>query len=128
MPGIETAQMSKQEVKVGTVSDQADYRRVVRFTGAELASVTTRQGARSRDDRGQTYTLYAVPGGGGYRVHLREWSRWQGETDDYSLTAVLDLEQVQDQYPALANASGLGQIVDLDEDPGALDQDDDGEE
>ena len=127
MPGIETAQMSKQEVKVGTVSDQADYRRVVRFTGAELASVTTRQGARSRDDRGQTYTLYAVPGGG-YRVHLREWSRWQGETDDYSLSAVLNLDLLQRQYPALANAAGLIQIVDLDEDPGALDQDDDGEE
>lgn len=128
MPGIDTTQppaLTKQEVRVGTFSHTADYRRVVRFSGHELAAVTTYEGARSRDDRGQTYTLFEVRGG--YRVHECNWSRWQGETDDYILSPVVDLAAVQRDYPALANAAGLPAVVDLDEDPDALGAEDDSE-
>ena len=129
MPGISDAQpqvptMTKQEIRVGTVSNEADYRRIVRFNGAELAHIRTFAGARNRDDRGCDYTLYAVPGG--HRVHILEWSRWQGETNDSSLTAVIPLARVQGLYPALANEAGLPTVLDLDEDPAALDEDSEG--
>jgi len=105
----------------GTIQDT---RRTVRFLGAEVAS--TRQG----DTRGTTATLYETPKG--YRVHVENWSRWQGEaTHEYLACAhgegcpadeegrmcratVLPAAQVSDRYPALAGKAGIAEAVDLD--------------
>lgn len=100
-------------VKVGTADAQADYRRSKRFSGRELASVRTYEGARSRDDRGKDYTLYERPDGS-YLVHVFVWTRWQGESDDSELIPIATREELAEQFPAVANAAGIEVIEDLE--------------
>ena len=116
-------------VRVGTVTNSGDFRRSYRFRGRELVTVRTYQGAQGRDDRGKEYTLYAVRGG--YRVLVWDWSRWQGEADQYYLASrnpedsiamnlkgdVLSAQEVANLCPAIWNeAVAKGLVEDVPED------------
>jgi len=98
--GAETDGLETIVVRLGVAADDGDRRRSFRFRGRELAYVRTYEGARSRDDRGVDYTLYAVSGG--YRVLVAEWSRWQGEIDRYRFLG----RGAQETYEALENVKG----------------------
>lgn len=106
--------MEKIEVRVGTEGPSGNCCRTKRFTGEEVESARTNEGARSRDDRGHDMTLYRVPDNR-YRIHHVWWSRWQGESDEYSLSDPMTEAEVWEQFPALANAARLVEPVeDLD--------------
>jgi hypothetical protein len=84
--GAQEATEGRVEVEVGRYDAHGTFTgEVVRFRGEEVGSYTDYSAARSRDDRGITYTLYRCPPAGEatdeprYRVYVEEWSRWQGE-------------------------------------------------
>ena len=68
------------EVKVGTTNATGDYRRTYRFSGRQAAFTRNYDAARSKDDRGTDKTLYQI-NVDKYIVLIKEWSRWQGESD-----------------------------------------------
>jgi EXLDI family protein len=87
---------------------------MLRFTGDEVGSYTDH---RSRDDRGTTYTLYRTLDGR-YRVHVHEWTRWQGEDADAWLWPedgeTADEGDARQQFPELFAALGMPDVYDLD--------------
>lgn len=114
-----------QEVKIGTVNAQADYRRIYRFRGEEVASVRDYLSARNRDDRGTDKTLYRV-GDDKYLILIEDWSRWESEAGHSYLVKdeaedpedtrprVFSGREVAEQYPDLANQAELCFPIDLD--------------
>jgi len=93
-----------------------DETQEVEFVGELLATVERPGYHKDRvtDTRGTTQRLYTVEGGG-YVVHEKEWSRWQGEATVYALHRVT-LEELQggDWYQ-LARAAGLVGALSLDD-------------
>ncbi len=75
----------KVEVEVGRWTPDGTFTgETLRFTAEEVGSYTDRSLADSEDDRGITYTLYRTPDAR-YRVHVKEWTRWQGEDSSAAL-------------------------------------------
>lgn len=95
-----------------------DYTRPVEFTGEELARITDYGEGRSggiTDTRGVTYTLYKAEDGR-LLVHIEDWSRWQGEPNDYSLQEVQDADlQPGGEFERLGREAGFGRPLTLDE-------------
>ena len=75
----EDAKERQVEVKTGAwASDGTFLGEIVRFRGEEIGGHTDLTGEHSsRGDRATTYTLYRCPGG--YRVHIKEYSRQQDQ-------------------------------------------------
>lgn len=125
----EQKEFELQEVKIGTLSQDGDYRRVYRFRGAQVGFMRDHTSARSRDDRGTDKTLYQISEDR-YIVLIENWSQWQGEVntssfyrwedDEISIDTIEDVpmsilttEQVCKRFPDLANAAGLMQPIEL---------------
>lgn len=116
--------MDKIKVSVGSVVATSggitqDDTREVEFAGEELAS-RTEYGFSDRtggitDTRGVTETLYRT-GDDKLVVHVKDWSRWQGEPNTYSLHEVTEADlQVGGQFEALGARAGYGRPLTLDE-------------
>lgn len=113
------------EVKIGTCGPTADYRRIYRFTGRQIAFIRNYDGARSKDDRGTDKTLYQI-NQDKYLVLIEEWSRWEGESNYYrfycedlelepNAPTVISGQKVAERFPDLANDAGLEFPIDLDD-------------
>jgi hypothetical protein len=73
--------VAKREVYVGETDERGTFLgRIVRFTGEVIGTWTDHTAASEGEDRGLTYTLYAV-GPDQYRVHIREWTKHAGEIE-----------------------------------------------
>ena len=96
-----------------------DNRKEVQFTGEELASRTEygysdRSGGLT-DTRGVTETLYRAEGGR-LIVHVKDWSRWQGEPNIETLHDVTEADlQPNGRFDALGANAGFGRPLTLDE-------------
>lgn len=95
-----------------------DTRRDVQFVGEELASRTEygegRQGGIT-DSRGVTETLYKTDDDR-LIVHVKDWSHWQGEPNEYSLREVTETDlQPNGQYELLGAKAGFGRPLTLGE-------------
>lgn len=116
--------MEKITVQIGSIvsgsSGQTnDNRRDVVFVGEQLAERTEygtgRDGVSITDTRGRTETLYRTDDGR-LVVHIKDWSRWQGEPSTYSLRQVTedDLGPTGD-LAELGAEAGMGRPMTLDE-------------
>lgn len=102
----------------GSSGQTNDNRREVQFTGEELASRTEygagRQGGIT-DTRGVTETLYRADDGR-LIVHVKDWSRWQGEPNYYSLHELTEADlQPGGRFELLGAEAGFGRPLTLDE-------------
>lgn len=115
---------AKITVQVGSIvsgsSGQTnDNRRDVEFVGELLAERTEygtgHEGVTITDSRGRTETLYRTEDGR-LVVHIKDWSRWQGEPTTYSLRQVTqdDLGPTGD-FAELGAEAGMGRPMTLDE-------------
>lgn len=85
--------------------------RPVEFVGKLLAEHTQYMGL----ERGITECLYRTEDGR-YVVYLRDWSRWQGEPNTYTLRAVDEGDLgVGGCFEMLGRAAGFGRPLTLDE-------------
>jgi hypothetical protein len=96
-----------------------DNQREVTFEGEELASHTEygysdRTGSIT-DTRGVTETLFRTADGR-LIVHVKDWSRWQGEPTVCSLHEVAEDDlQVEGRFEALGREAGFGRPLTLGE-------------
>jgi hypothetical protein len=128
----ENAARQAEKVEVGRWAPDGTFTgEELRFTGEEAGSYTDYSEARSSDDRGITYTLYRTPDAR-YRVHVHEWSRWQGEDSSATLHpfeergedgvygreplayATYTEEEARRAWPELFAAVGTPNVRDLD--------------
>jgi len=109
--------MEKQCVEIGY---KFGSRKKVHFNGEKIADRTFLDDP-PHDSRGTYNELYKV--NGGYRVLSKCWSHWQGEEGDNQtfLSPVLTEANLLELHTALANDAGIIESIDLDENPGALD-------
>ena len=92
--------------------DEQDDTRPVKFEGEELASVTDFIGG---DTRGVTETLYKTEDGR-LVVHVKDWSRWQGEPTTYHLQEVSEEDLGPGgRFEKLGRAAGMGRPLTLEE-------------
>lgn len=114
--------MTEITVQVGSATTASggvhqDNRREVKFAGVEVASRTeygTHKGNVS-DTRGVTETLYRTDDGR-LVVHVKDWSRWQGEPSTYSLHEVSEADLgVGGRFEMLGAEAGYGRPLTLDE-------------
>ena len=107
---------------MGTHGVTGDYRRVYHFGGRQIGFTRNYDGARSRDDRGTDKILYEI-GEDSYVVFVKEWSRWQGESDfsrfysenpESQKATIISGRQVADLFPDLTNEAGLEFPIELD--------------
>jgi len=115
--------MDKQTVYVGSLVGGSgftqDLRREVVFVGERLAT-RTEYGHSDRTDaitdtRGTTETLYRTEDGR-LVVYIEEWSRWQGEPNEYRLVEVGEADLTPGgRFEALGNEAGLGRPLTLGE-------------
>lgn len=116
--------MDTQTVYIGTLETLSngasqDNRREVEFSGEKLGS-TTAYGYDSRrgnvtDTRGVTETLYRTEDGR-LVVHVKDWSRWQGEPNTESMHVVTEEDLGPDgRFWAVGAACGFGRPLTLDE-------------
>lgn len=81
-------EQSKVEVRVGGYTARGEFLgEVVRFAGESLGTWTDFTAATSNDDRGVDYTLFRCEQDA-YRLHIFEWSRWQGEESEARLLPI----------------------------------------
>jgi len=99
---------------------QQDTRRPVKFVGEKLGEhreykPDKRDPEKLSDTRGITQTLYKAEDGR-LIAFVEEWSRWQGEPNEYWLKALdtRDLGPGGD-FEALGRACGMGRPLTLDE-------------
>ena len=99
---------------------QQDTRRPVKFVGEKLGEhreykPDKRDPEKLSDTRGITQTLYKAEDGR-LIAFVEEWSRWQGEPNEYWLKALdpRDLGPGGD-FEALGRACGFGRPLTLDE-------------
>lgn len=96
-----------------------DGRREVSFEGEKLGSVRsygydTKRGNLT-DTRGTDETLYRAADGR-LVVHVKDWSRWQGEPTIESLHQVAEKDlQPGGRFEALGSECGYGRPLTLDE-------------
>ena len=105
-------------IVTGSSGQKNDDRREVEFFGEQLASRTEYESDRSgsiTDTRGVTETLYRSDTGR-LIVHIKDWSKWQGEPDTYSLHEVTDTDlQPGGRFENLGHEAGYGRPLTLDE-------------
>jgi len=104
-------------VMTGSSGQTNDNRREVQFTGEELASRTEYGVGRGglSDTRGVTETLYRAEDGR-LLVHVKDWSRWQGEPNTYSLHEIGEADlQPGGRFEWLGAEAGYGRPLTLDE-------------
>lgn len=111
--------MAEIVVQIGTLEvlnggRTQDMRQEVSFTGEKLAEWTEYTDGRN-DSRGVTATLYRTDDER-LIVHVEEWSRWQGEPNEYWLTEVqlADLQPGGD-FQYLGAEAGLSRPLTLNE-------------
>ena len=114
--------MKNISVYVGAVEATAnghtqDTRRVVEFTGEELASNEEYGYHKGNltETRGVTETLYRTED---VRlvVHVKDWSQWQGEPSTEHLVEVTDADiQPGGRFETLGSDAGYGRALTLDE-------------
>jgi hypothetical protein len=115
---METIKLYLGCVQSGNGGIVQDNSRPVEFIGEELAGLTNYGTGRNggvTDTRGVTQTLYRTEEGD-LVVHIKDWSRWQGEPTTYDLVAVTE-EGLQPggQYEALGREAGMGRPLTLQE-------------
>ena len=102
----------------GSSGQTNDNRREVQFIGEEVASRTEYGLGRNggiTDTRGVTETLYRAEDGR-LLVHVKDWSRWQGEPNTYSLHPVTEADLGPNgRFAALGAEAGYGRPLTLDE-------------
>ncbi len=98
---IETEGMVEHTVRVGYSSAAENATRPVRFEGVLVGEASTHSHQGPNQDRFHEYSLFRVPGG--YRVHDRYRTQWQGESNHSRLSEVLDAPGVAKGYPVIAN-------------------------
>lgn len=89
--------------------------RPVEFQGEKLAYHSFYTG--DDDIRGVNQTLYKTPEGR-LIVHIKDWSRYQGETDTYSLVEITSPEEElgpEGEFWQLGQEAGYGRPLTLDE-------------
>lgn len=90
-----------------------DTLRPVSFFGEKLGEYATLTG--DNDTRGIKERLFRV-NDGRLIVHVKAWSRWQGEPDTHSLHEVTEADlQPNGRFEFLGAASGFGRPLTLDE-------------
>ena len=102
---------------VGSGGIVQDSTREAQFRGEELAQRTEYGYHKGNitDTRGVTETLYRTDDGR-LVVHIKDWSRWQGEPTTYSLLEVTEEDLgVGGRFEALGREAGLGRPLTLDE-------------
>jgi hypothetical protein len=115
---METITVHVGSIVTGNSGQTNDTRREVEFVGEELASRTEYgegKGGGITDTRGVTETLYKSEDGR-LIVHIKDWSRWQGEPNIYSLHAITEADlQPGGRYELLGAEAGYGRPLNLDE-------------
>lgn len=96
-----------------------DGRREVTFEGEKVGGLTTfgydTKRGNLTDTRGTTETLYRAADGR-LVVHVKDWSRWQGEPTIESLHQVTEKDlQPGGRFEALGHECGFGRPWTLDE-------------
>ena len=104
-----TKEISFEEFKVrlGTYG-KIDYRKTYVFQACQLAEITDYSASRSSNDRGTDYILYKVRDG--FRVFIKTWSRWQGESD-YSGFASFARDEDNNPIMELDTDNITGEII-----------------
>ena len=111
------------KVHIGTVTATSgghceDDRVPVVFDGEELAQITrlgTGRNGGLTDTRGTTQTLYRAADGR-LIVHVEDWSRWQGEPNEYRLFAVTEDDlRPGAPFDMLGREAGFWESLSLDE-------------
>ena len=115
---METITVHVGTVVSGSSGQTNDTRREVQFTGEELASRTEYGYGRNgglTDTRGVTETLYRAEDGR-LLVHVKDWSRWQGEPNTHSLHPVTEADLgPTGRFAALGAEAGYGRPLTLNE-------------
>jgi hypothetical protein len=116
--------MEKVSVLVGSVVAAnngfvQDNTREVEFVGEQLGSRTeygySERSGGLTDTRGVTQTLYKTEDGR-LIVHVKDWSRWQGEPTTYHLQEVSEADLgVGGDFEALGQECGFGRPLTLEE-------------
>jgi len=78
-----------------------DETQPVKFRGRLVAEASNRHYTGPNQNRFHNWSLYEVPGG--YRVYDRYCTAWQGESNHYSVSEVLNRNQIAEDYSVLAN-------------------------
>lgn len=103
--------MQKQTVYIGREGNRdsniGDQTRAVEFEGEQLAK------ARNGDTRGTTKMLYRTAKG--FVIHVKNWSRWAGESTSSELVGPVDEKELSDKFPELARKADLEVPASLDE-------------
>jgi len=97
----ETSEMKKIIVRVGYVGD-LDETKPVQFAGRELCTLSNHSHQGENQNKWHEWTLYEVKNG--YRVFDEYHSNWEGESNHYKISGVLDPLGVSKDYPAIANS------------------------
>lgn len=115
---METITVHIGSIVSGNSGQTNDNRKEVQFTGEKLASRTeygAGKGGGLTDTRGVTETLYKTEGGR-LIVHVKDWSRWQGEPNVETLHDVKESDlQPNGRFEDLGNEAGYGRPLTLDE-------------
>lgn len=115
--------METIKVLIGTVEslrsgESQDLTREVEFEGEELAKYRKYgddRNGKPTDTRGVKETLYKAEDGR-LIVHIKDWSKWQGEPNTYSFQEVTEADLGPDgQFWQLGAEAGFGRPLTLDE-------------
>lgn len=109
--------MDKITVQIGSLTHfnngTVDRRRPVQFEGEQLARRSIPHD--NRGNRGRVETLYRTADGR-FIAHVRRWSQWQGESDDYTIREVSETDlDVNGKFEHLGREAGLTRPLTLDE-------------
>lgn len=110
---METIKVFVGSTKTLSGGQFVDNTRPVEFVGEELGAFHTLTG--DNDTRGVKETLFRAEDGR-LIVHVREWTKWQGEPDIHSLHEVTEKDlQPNGRFEFLGAACGFGRPLTLDE-------------
>ena len=109
-------------VLVGSITSSGtiinDFTHEVKFEGEQVAQQTEYGMGRSgtpTDTRGVTETLYRMKGDR-LIVHVKNWSHWQGEPNNYVLQEIEEVDlKTGGRFERLGWEAGYGRPLTLDE-------------
>jgi hypothetical protein len=110
---METISVHIGSSRILSSGQAVDTLRPVEFEAELVGSYRTLTG--DNDTRGIDQALYRTPDDR-LIVHVKDWSRWQGEPDTYSLHEVNEADLgVNGEYEDLGRECGFGRALTLDE-------------